>query len=191
MNDQKFRNAVLYLLSRSAPAHPGLVSLVKLLWLADYEHYRRHLSTITDAEYVALPDGPVIDDYRDVFAAMERDDLLNKTEVPVYGATRPKVEYQPKQGADTNLFTESEIAVLDEIAQTYGSWSGHRLIQKTHVEGPWKLVAQGDTIKPVLFRWLDNLPDEEALADARRSLEKRADVMKRVQELRAKTTATA
>lgn len=191
MDEKKFRSAALYLLTRAAPARPSLVALVKLLWLSDYEHYRRHLSTITDAEYIALQNGPVVNDYKDVFAAMERDGLLDKSEVPVYGVARPKVEYQPKQEADSNLFTESELTVLDDIAATYGSWSAGRLIQKTHIEGPWKLVEQGDTIRPFLFRWLDNLPDEDALADAKARLEKRGDVMNRVRELTAKQPATA
>ena len=40
MNQDKFENAVLYLLKRSISTRPGVTALLKMLYFSDYEHYR-------------------------------------------------------------------------------------------------------------------------------------------------------
>src|SRR5260370_443646 len=104
----KLANTVLYLLQRCAPARPSLTSLLKMLYYADYEHYRKHLSPITGAQYVALERGPVLNHYKYVFEQLESQGVVEKFEAAVQGhPDKPKIEYVPKAEPDESLFLES------------------------------------------------------------------------------------
>jgi uncharacterized phage-associated protein len=163
LNQEKFENAVLYILQH-APSAPGMTGLLKMLYFSDYAHYREHLSPITGARYVALPNGPVVDDYKRHFAALVDAGVLHPREVPT-GGSQAKLEFRALREPDTSVFTPSELAVLDAVIEDCGSATGSMLSEKAHREGPWSLVWDpkdaGREIPYVLFRWLDNLPDED------------------------------
>jgi len=173
MDEVKFTNAVLYLLQH-APGRPGLMHLLKMLFLVDYEHYRRYLSPVTGAQYVALPDGPVIDDYKRRFDQLLRQGVLDVQEAPVPGRQNKKVEYLPRLEADPRVFKASELAVMGAVVRQHGAATGVGLSQKTHLQGPWSLAwdpeRQGQPIPYMLFRWHDNLPDQEDIEAARQSI---------------------
>src|SRR5690242_17166816 len=120
VTDRKLANTVLYLL-RGCPSRPGVTHLLKMLFFADYEHYRKHLTSITGADYVALERGPAINNYRDVFASFESDGLLKREYVPVQGQPKPnKEEYVASQEPDESLFSESEREILDAVIAQCG-----------------------------------------------------------------------
>jgi hypothetical protein len=56
MND-KLTHTILYML-RNIGRPLSSREVMTLVYLADREHYRRHLSTITGVQYVAGVDGP-------------------------------------------------------------------------------------------------------------------------------------
>src|SRR4051812_25045253 len=95
LNDEKLANAVLYVL-RECPVRPGVTGLLKMLYFADYEHYRKHLRPITGAQYVALPNGPVLNNYREYFKRLVKEGYLEQSTVPVPGAAHPKLEYEAR-----------------------------------------------------------------------------------------------
>lgn len=171
--NRKLTNTVLYLL-RGCAARPGVTQLLKMLWFADYWHYRQHLRVITGAEYVALERGPVLDNYKSVLEGLVTTNLLSKKEVAVEGQELPKIEYQREVEPDESVFSESEIAVLEQVIADCGPMTGLALSHRTHREGPWLFAWDpqnvGRKIPPALFRWMDNLPDEEELAIAKRSV---------------------
>ena len=174
LDRDKLEATALYLLRGCAPMRPGLTSLVKMIWFADFGHYRKHLSPITGAKYVALERGPVLHDYEVIFGRLVDEGILDKTEVDVQGHTRKKIEYIPKLQPDEDLFTETELDVLNEVIEECGRIPGATLSSKTDREGPWALIWNssdpGRHIPYVAFRWLDNLPDEEDLEEARKVL---------------------
>ena len=189
MTDPRFANTVLYLLTRSAPARPGVTSLLKMLYFADYEHYRRFLAPISGAQYVALERGPVVDGYAELFEQLADEGVLSLHEATVLGRQEKKHEYRPEQEPDVSAFSASELEVLEGVARRYGSETGVDLSEKTHLEGPWQYVwdsyDRGRPIPYALFRWVDNLPEEEDLLEAKRLIESRPDVKDRIAELQS------
>ena len=187
IENKKLANTVLYLLERCGSQRPGKQALLKMLWYADYWHYREHLSVVTDAKYLAMPNGPVIENYLAVFEAMEKAGFLELELVPVYGKPRPKEEYHPKVESDPGLFAESELAILEKVIAECAGRSGTELSRRTHREGPWLAVwNEAQPNQPIhrsVFRWLDNLPDENDCAQAERSLE-RPETAKFIAKLR-------
>jgi uncharacterized phage-associated protein len=166
-----------------------------MLYFADYEHYRQFLTPITGAEYVALERGPVVNDYKDLFQQLVDEKVVSRHDATVLGIKEKKLEYRPEQEPDPSIFSPTEISVLDDVAAKYGSETGAALSEKTHLEGPWSLVWNwrdpGRRIPYMLFRWLDNLPDESDLAVARKTLASRPKVLERVKNLdRTQATTT-
>jgi len=186
---EKLSNTILYLLRGCHPGHPSLSSLLKMVWFADYWHYREHLSTITGADYVALPRGPVVDGYKELLDSLEATGVLSRKDAPVYGhPEQPKQEYFPMKGPDESLFLQTELEVLDTVIERCGHKTGADLSALTHRDGPWQFVWSannpGRRIPRIAFRWLDNLPDEKDLAVAR-NLVAEPSVMKLVGTLNA------
>ena len=187
MDQAKFDNTVLYLLRRCFPAQPGLTSLLKMLYFADYEHYRQFLSPITGAPYVALERGPVVNNYREVFKQMVEDGVVTLFEATNIGQQEKTMQYRPAKEPDVSMFSATEKEILDQVVKEHGADSGADLSEKTHLDGPWSLVWDshypGLPIPYALFRWLDNMPDEDDLLEAKRHLESRPDVLNRIEEL--------
>lgn len=185
LNQRKFESVVLYLL-QEPPVPPGLTSLLKMLFFADCEHYRAYLSTITGAQYVALPNGPVIDGYKDLFAELEDRGILERRQVELSGLPLPKTEYVPRYEPDREVLTTTELQVLSRVVFEHGTDTGIALSHKTHLDGPWPLVWDpsdpGRPIPHILFRWLDNMPDEQDIAMAEEHL-LRPDVLNTVRAL--------
>lgn len=161
--NDRLANATLYLL-RACP-DAGLTKLLKLLYHADYLHYRDHLKTITGATYVALERGPAIDGYEQEFQTLEGRGILSTREKSVFGKDKLKKEFLPLMEPDMDAFDEAELGTLRDVVLRYGDMSGVALSKMSHEEAlPWSLVWDennpGAPIPYALWRWLDNMADE-------------------------------
>ena len=170
-NFDKFANAVLLVLDE-CESRPGLTVLVKLIFRADFEHYRAHLRSITGVEYEALERGPVPQDYRALFRKLvSRGDVGPPELVEVGSGYKPMERYTALRKPNLDAFNPEELAVLRKVIATDGRKSGAQLSAKTHDEPPWKFVWQdgegeGQPIPYALARWEDNrcTPDDLAVA---------------------------
>jgi uncharacterized phage-associated protein len=172
MNNEKLANTVLYLLEQCHGS--GTTKLLKLLYLADSEHYRSHLRLITGSTYVALERGPVLDRYKDHFAELERAGVIGKESVPIHGVDRPMERYSALQHANMDAFDQSEVEVLNSVCAKWGQHSGNGLSAFLHGDGPWSWVwnpeQPGAEIPPALMRWADNFPTEADAMKAKEAL---------------------
>jgi uncharacterized phage-associated protein len=170
----KLANTILYLLERCSSLPPGKQALLKMVWYADYWHYMEHLSLITEAEYVAMPNGPVIDNYQDLLDGLVAQGVLGVERKHVYGKPNQKEEYRPLVKSDDSQFSESELRTLQRVLADCAGHSGGELSVRTHFDPPWLIAwdahRPSQPIPRMLFRWLENLPDEEDYEFARQAL---------------------
>lgn len=164
----KFANTVLYLISNCTGGRPGLTKLLKLLYHADVQHYRHHLAPITGLKYVAVPRGPVPDRYEDLLGGLVHAGIISRADVPVNGYPQPKEEYSANREPSPSVFSDAELATLDEVIRRYGGKSGKDLSSRTHADGGtwswvWDPANQGKPIPYQLERWMDNACDERDL----------------------------
>ena len=106
---------------------------VKLLYLADLEHFRRFGRPISFDKYVAMRNGPV--------ASIALDIIKGKT---VEGINRDDLPFEirkfddlyiiekPKRGIKQEGFSKSDLIVLDEICKKYGRAGFMELYNETH-----------------------------------------------------------
>jgi hypothetical protein len=183
----KFANAVLLALTECVP-RPGLTVLIKLLFRADFEHYREHLRPSTGAEYVALERGPGPDDYRAIFRKLvSRGDLDGPEFIEVAPGYRPMECYKPMRRPDLSAFGPSELATLRAVIAMHGRKSGADLSAETHEELPWRAAwregeGAGERIPYALARWEENRATDADIAAAAEAL-KRPDVEAALREL--------
>jgi uncharacterized phage-associated protein len=181
----KFANAVLYLL-KGCKQPPGLTKLLKMLYNADFRHYRKHLRSITHAPYVALPRGPAPDKYEDALDALERGGIIARMSVAIVGLDKLMTEFQAKKAPNMCVFDDTEIEVLDEILNECAHKTGVALSEASHLEGPWSWAwnaeSPGQPVPYVLGRWLENRCDDDDMSVARRALE-RAEVAEQLSRL--------
>jgi uncharacterized phage-associated protein len=174
LNDAKFANTVLHLLHGCRDHFPGLTKLMKMLKEADFEHYRKHLRPITGAAYVALKRGPAPHGYEALLKRLVDDGAIEVHSAPVEDSN-PMAEYRPLREPNNRVFDESELDVLDDVIARCRHKSGNALSRASHLEGPWIWAWDpyhpGNPIPYALVRWLDNLCDEEDLAQAARAIE--------------------
>lgn len=155
----KFSNATLFVLNE-CESLPGLTVLIKLLFRADFAHYRKYLRSITGAEYIALERGPVPDEYRLLFTKLQvRGHVVQET-VDV-GAPRAMEILRPLRKPELAAFEESELEVLRSVVSSDGCKTGKQLSDETHAEIPWRAVwcdgdGEAETIPYALARWEDN-----------------------------------
>lgn len=170
----KLANTILYLLERCGSPLPGKQALLKMVWYADYWHYQEHLSLITESDYVAMPNGPVIDNYQQLLDGLVEQKVLTVEKVKVYGQPNPKEEYRPVVQADQARFSESELRTLQRVLTECGGRTGAELSKWTHLDPPWIIAwdeqRPNQRIPRMLFRWVENLPDEEDQEFARQAL---------------------
>jgi uncharacterized phage-associated protein len=166
LDREKFTSAVLYLLAGCRDRSAGLTKLVKLLYYADFTHYRQHLRPITGVDYAALPNGPVPHDYEALLGDLKKAGALDEKEVPIRRQTpmKPMRQYVARQEADIDVFDEAEIETLDLVLERHGHKTGKQLITESHAEGPWRSSwdpdQQGRAIPYATARWAENLPDD-------------------------------
>ncbi|MGI4761969.1 MAG: type II TA system antitoxin MqsA family protein [Janthinobacterium lividum] len=120
--------------------HLGTVKLWKLMFYADFWHYRLTGSSISGFRYQALPHGPVPRQYEKYIGAMVDEQLLER----VIDDTRVRTDgngsviwYAPVRPAKAELFTASEQVVLQEVLQKLGYKKRTEIEDLSHEEQAW------------------------------------------------------
>jgi uncharacterized phage-associated protein len=130
---------------------PDLTKLkaAKLLYFADKEHLLSHGRPILGDVYFCLPYGPVPS-----VALNEMNDAINDTEIDdpdrnlfrqyldVKKFFNPYPVFKAKQGYDADVFSESELGILNHVANHYGRLTTSQLVNLTHQEPTWTIPNQ-------------------------------------------------
>ena len=125
----------------------------KLLYFADKAHLLEYGRPILGDVYFCLPYGPVpsiaLNEMNDAIQQpeVEEADLpqdraaflrVLKVHKPLFGGHHV---FQAK-GFDADVFSESELQVLDNVVQRYGSCTAGQLVDLTHKEVTWAISDQ-------------------------------------------------
>jgi uncharacterized phage-associated protein len=144
LQQDKYRQAILYFLHECDNQHLGVVKLMKLLYFLDFDHFERHRSAVTRDVYRRLPRGPVPARAKDIL-----DDLVLDGEIvprTVEVGDYEQFRYDPQVPYDLSVFTDDERAVLRSVADRWRNASSTAIEQATHAELPWIVTAPYATI---------------------------------------------
>lgn len=142
---EKFKNLVLYVLSHEDYKEGGIKKLNKLLYFIDFYFYRDHEKLISGVQYAKADMGPIVDGYKNIFAELEKDHVLQMT------SGEGLIVYKPIAETDINQFTSEEIDHIGRVLDRYGKLPSIDLEGISHQQQPWLLTENmGDLIDPDL-----------------------------------------
>ncbi len=128
----KFANMVIYFLSVA----PYKTKLNKLLFYADFSHFKYFGRSISGCEYAAIDMGPVPDNYKLIFGLLEEEKFIC-SEIESF-QEKEVDRYSPCMMFNSSIFTDSEQQTLNLIHYALGSLNTQSLINKSHDEEAWQ-----------------------------------------------------
>jgi putative zinc finger/helix-turn-helix YgiT family protein len=121
-----------------------VTKLAKLMFYADFLHYREHTISITGLAYAHAPQGPIPDRYERI-----RDDVIENAVVQIeerFGDSWAGEVLVAQRPADLTVFSESELAVLRAVRKRLGAKTSKRLSEMSHAETAWMTTEMGERI---------------------------------------------
>jgi uncharacterized phage-associated protein/DNA-binding transcriptional regulator YiaG len=135
---------------------PWKTKLNKLLFYADFCHFRKTGLSISGSRYRAIDMGPVPNNFSSIFEHLaERDDVdIYYTAFP-NGSIGEQFKPHSKRDFDDSVFSEDELRTLKEVASKFGDTKTNEIIEISHEEEAWeknfkdgkKLISYIDAFK--------------------------------------------
>ena len=107
--------------------------LMKLLFYADFGHFKKYTVSITGARYARLPYGPVPDQFEKWLDALTRDEEGFRKEEIWYGEN-PGELFICDNRPDLAIFSPSELRVLAAVKEGFQDFSAKQISELSHGE---------------------------------------------------------
>ncbi len=150
LNIEKIDNSILFLCSGSGELK---TKLNKLLFYADFLHYKEYGASITGARYIHLPYGPVLDNYEFYFASLIHEDgsiqVIEKKFRDYIGEVLTS-NNQP----DIGVFSPSELRILAKVKEHFQEYSATSISEKAHQEIGY---LETDELDPISYKYADEM----------------------------------
>lgn len=138
--------------------------LNKLLFYADLTHYYLTNCGISGSRYVNLPYGPVPDNFEAMIASGTEQGVITVSSEPEKGESVRAIAAGPKGGDAGDVFTESEMKVMDWVADTYGGLTTSEIVDLSHSERAYSNTHKGEAISYRYAQFLKKLPPDDLLS---------------------------
>ena len=129
---QRLWNMVIFF---SDQVQPFKVKLNKLLFYADFYHFKLYGNSISGMPYRAIPHGTVPKDYQEYFAKGISYGILELNTIPQYDYNAElfvgKISFQKE------LFEQKEIETMKKVADTFIKMSNTEIVDINHQERAW------------------------------------------------------
>lgn len=127
--------------------------LNKLLWYADFTHYRLLGESISGACYVRLQFGPVPRDYDVFLGLLQRERRLEAREEFREGVD-DAVERWHASEFDASEFSREALEVMEAVRNHFAHASSREIVEVSHQEEGYKQTAEG---KPISYTFAHDL----------------------------------
>lgn len=140
----KVKQVVLYFADLSKPF---ITKMNKLLFYADFLHYKRFGYSITGLNYIAIDKGPVPKRYSTLY---DQAEIIRKEEI-IFPNGSAGEQLVPKKNSefDVSLFSESEISVLEEVGTKLKDMKTNDIVTLSHQEAAW--IENEQQHKPISY----------------------------------------
>ena len=125
---EKLQNAILFFCKGGQLK----TKLNKLLFYADFKHFKENAVSITGARYIHLTHGPVPDKYDFFFASLTESRQVEVDEIPIYQYVGEN--YTSTVEPDLSIFEPSELKVLAEIKEFFKNYTATQIRKFSHDE---------------------------------------------------------
>jgi uncharacterized phage-associated protein/DNA-binding transcriptional regulator YiaG len=129
---EKFLNVLLLF---ATELKPRKVTLNKLFFYADFQHYKDFGISITGTTYRAIDFGPVPTIYRDLLNFAEKKGFITVKE-EWKGDFLAEI-FEAKKEADTSLFSMEELQTINTVKDKFKAFSATKITEYSHQEIAW------------------------------------------------------
>lgn len=136
----KFFNAVLYLCKGGEIK----TKLNKLLFYADFIHFKEYTISITGSQYARIPFGPASNGYDFYYAILISQDAIEIEEMYYPDFTGEK--FIAKREPDLNIFSASELRILASVKEHFKDYNASDISKYSHQEKGYQDTQIGETI---------------------------------------------
>jgi uncharacterized phage-associated protein len=140
---------------------PFLTALNKLMFYADFTHFKRYGYGISGANYKALPKGPVPDNYGIIYNHVANNGRIRTEEMNFgeYVGDRFVANNAVTSSIESEPFSETELKVLEDISKRFKGLSTKRIVDISHEEPAW--VDNVDDCNRISFEYAFDLKNCE------------------------------
>ena len=119
---------------------PFLTAMNKLLFYADFSHFKKYGTGISGIYYKALPKGPVPDNYGILynFAVNEGFAQVEEVDFGEFVGDRLIADHTDLPEKARPLFSDAESAILKKVSEQFQGLSTKNIIDISHQEPAWQ-----------------------------------------------------
>ncbi len=140
----KLKAIFLYFCTNTDTKFLGKVKLMKLFYFLDFMHLKTYGAPVTYDKYVHLEHGPIPSAIKNLVDTAA-DDADSSILVDTIKFERPNgtdmyrvLPMRQFTESDRNLFTDSELEILEKVCARYGNKNTKYLEDMSHKEAPWR-----------------------------------------------------
>ncbi|KXS45495.1 MAG: putative Xre family transcriptional regulator [Candidatus Frackibacter sp. T328-2] len=127
--------------------------LLKLLWYAEFENYRKNSVSICGTPFIHYDHGPVPPKFRALFSVLEENEKsveIKEIQNPIYSGEI----FQPKSKFNESLFSSKELETLNFVTEKFKNHTSKELVNKTHEE---EAYLKTNYEEPIPYEFSKNL----------------------------------
>ena len=147
-NREKTKKAILYFAERQSPYK---TKMNKLLFYADFVHFRNTAQSITGLRYAAISHGPVPNHFEYLFEALVEEGIICKETTMTNLGELEQILTSGEVHFDPSFFTASELEALDYVANIFKDKSASEIADISHREPAWKENIEEKKIIPYTY----------------------------------------
>lgn len=136
-DEYKIINSVLYLLDDNSLYE---TSLMKNMFVADFDNCKEYGDSITGLEYVHMPYGPVVNNRNELYNLMLKNNYL---EIELI---ENSTKFKSVHKYDKNLFSSNELKTLSKVKNKLKKYNATKLSEWSHKFEGWKKTSNGQII---------------------------------------------
>jgi len=143
-NEKKFREVLLYVLSKTAGlANVGETVLYKLLYFCDFNHFEKYHEHMTGATYIKNHYGPTPTNFKkEIESLMGKEIEIVKGKFGAFSQTK----YMPLREADLRQINGAEKQTIDEVLARLSSMNAKQISEYSHGDTPWLTTKDNEVI---------------------------------------------
>ncbi len=147
---EKFKNMVLYFSIREAGVWK--TKLMKLLFYADFVHYKKYGASISGLSYIRHKYGPVPRNHTSLLGTLEKEGAIEIDETEAGQFVGDVVS--AKEPFNRGVYSESELETLQEVSERFRDHSSIQISHHSHSERCWIEIPQGQVIPYEYARYI-------------------------------------
>lgn len=138
----KLFNAILFFCKGEGAVK---TKLNKLLFYADFKHFKEYAVSITGARYAHVPFGPAPDNFNHYFAVLIGNDSLAVEEIE-YADNVVGEKFISVKQPDLTIFSDSELKILSSVKEYFKDFTATKITEFSHEEEGYKETGTGEMI---------------------------------------------